>query len=294
VNKKLDEKNIFIPLLVGSLRITSAQQSSMVHTNVNGMSIAYQKAGTGPALVLLHGFTQDSRVWKSQIESLSKYFTVFAWDAPGAGLSADPPDSFNISNWADCLAGLLDSAGINQAHILGLSWGGLLAQEFYHRYPARVLSLILADTYAGWTGSLSDSVAKVRLQSCIHDSELPSREFVPKYLPGMFGDSVNPETTEVLSKIMSDTHPKGFRLMATALAIADTRSLLPVIKVPVLLIWGESDKRSPINVAHQMHNSIAGSKIEIITGAGHVSNMERPEQFNKIVKEFCSTVISKK
>jgi len=288
-------RKIFLFLWIfGSLSVISAQQSSMLYTNVNGLSIAYQKAGTGPALILLHGFTQDSRVWKTQIESLSKYFTVIAWDAPGAGLSADPPDSFTISNWADCLVRLLDSAGIIQAHILGLSWGGLLAQEFYHRYPARVLSLILADTYAGWTGSLSDSIAKVRLQRCIHDSALQPNEFVPKYLPGMCGDSVKPETTTELSKIMSGTHPKGFRLMATALAIADTRSLLPLMKVPVLLIWGELDKRSPINVAHQMHNSIPGSKIEIITGAGHVSNMERPEQFNKLVKEFCSTVLNKK
>lgn len=284
-------KQIFLFLwLIGSFSITSAQQSSMLYTIVNGLSIAYQKAGTGPALVLLHGFTQDSRVWKTQIEGLSKYFTVIAWDAPGAGLSADPPDTFNISNWADCLAGLLDSAGIKEAHILGLSWGGLLAQEFYKRYSARVLSLILADTYAGWTGSLSDSVARVRLKSCIHDSELPPSEFVPKYLSGMFSDSPKPATKEALSKIMSDTHPKGFRIMAKALAIADTRTFLTSIKVPTLLIWGESDKRSPISVSHQMHDAIPGAKLEIIVGAGHVSNMERPEQFNNIVKEFCLSV----
>ena len=283
-----------LALFLVLLNNTYAQQNSVQTVNTKGLSIAYRKEGNGPALVLLHGFTQDSRIWKLQIEFLSKYFTVIAWDAPGAGQSADPPDNFNISDWADCLVGLLDSININQTHILGLSWGGLLAQEFYRRYPARVLSLILADTYAGWTGSLSDSIAKVRLESCIHDSELPPSEFVPKYLPGMFSDSIKPETREVLTKIMSGTHPKGFRLMATALAIADTRSLLPDIKVPVLLIWGESDKRSPIYVAHQMHNSIPGAKIEIITGAGHVSNMERPEQFNKIVKEFCSTVLRKK
>jgi pimeloyl-ACP methyl ester carboxylesterase len=82
--------------------------------------------------------------------------------------------------------------------------------------------------------------------------------------------------------------------MATALAIADTRSLLLSIKVPVLLLWGESDKRSPINVAHQIHSYIPTAKIEIIPGAGHVSNMEQPEQFNKIVKEFCLTVFRKK
>jgi pimeloyl-ACP methyl ester carboxylesterase len=288
-------KKIFLFLwLVGSLNITNAQHSLMLYSNVNGLSIAYQKAGSGPAIVLLHGFTQDSRIWKTQIEILSKYFTVIAWDAPGAGLSADPPDSFNIHDWADCLAGLLDLAGIQQAHILGLSWGGLLAQEFYQHYSARVLSLILADTYAGWTGSLSDSVANARLANCIHDSELPPPEFVPKYLSGMFSDTPKPETKDALCKIMSDTHPKGFRLMATALAIADTRTLLSSIKVPTLLIWGELDKRSPISVSHQMQDAIHGAKLEIISGAGHVSNMERPEQFNDIVKEFCLSVTEKK
>lgn len=265
----------------------------MFYKIINGLSVAYQRTGNGPALVLLHGFTQDSRVWKSQIESLSKYFTIIAWDAPGAGLSADPPDDFNLSDWAECLAKLLDSTGVQKAHILGLSWGGILAQKFYQRHSTRVLSLILADTYAGWTGSLSDSIAKTRLENCIHDSQLPPDEFVPKYLPGMFSDSPNQETKEALSKIMFDTHPKGFRLMATASAFADTRTFLPSIRVPTLLIWGESDKRSPVNVSHQMYNAIKGAKLEIIAGAGHVSNMERPEQFNKIVNEFCLSVQKK-
>jgi pimeloyl-ACP methyl ester carboxylesterase len=269
---------------------TNAQNNSMLFTKVNGLSIAYQKRGSGPALVLLHGFTQDSRVWEKQIEGLSVYFTVIAWDAPGAGQSSDPPDNFNITEWANCLKGLLDLEKVNQVHLLGLSWGGLLAQEFYHRFPKSVLSLILADTYAGWTGSLSDSVAKVRLEGCIHDSSLPPNEFVPKYLPGMFSDLAKEESKETLSKIMSATHPKGFRLMATALAIADTRNLLPTIKVPTLLVWGDKDKRSPLNVAYQMQDSIHGSTLEIIKGAGHVSNMEQPEQFNNILKKFLMSV----
>src|SRR5689334_498511 len=125
----------------------------MLYTRVNGIAVAYQMTGSGPGLVLLHGFTQDSRVWKPQIETLSEDFTIIAWDAPGAGQSGDPPENFKIGNWAQSLAELLDSADMKYAHILGLSWGGLLAQEFYQRYPNRVLSLILADTYAGWTGS---------------------------------------------------------------------------------------------------------------------------------------------
>ena len=272
-----------------------AQQidNSMHHSKVKGISIAFQKVGNGPSLVLLHGFTQDSRIWKSQIENLSKDFTVIAWDAPGAGQSADPSENFDIGEYSDCLKGLLDSISVKKAHILGLSWGGLLAQEFYFRYPTYVISLVLADTYAGWTGSLSDSIAKIRLTSCIKDSSLPPNEFVPKYLSGMFSDSP-PQIAKVeLANIMSDTHPLGFRVMAKALAIADTRSLLPTISVPTLLIWGDTDKRSPINVAHQLHDLIPNSILEIISNAGHVSNMEKPEQFNKIVKDFCLPLSSK-
>src|SRR5690349_19178865 len=118
--------------LVFSLSFTNAQKYSMLH--INGITIRYQKAGSGPALVLLHGLAQDSRVWKNQLDSLSKYFTVVAWDAPGAGRSTDPPGTYKIEDWADCLAATMDSAGVKEAHILGLSWGGFLAQKFYQRY----------------------------------------------------------------------------------------------------------------------------------------------------------------
>lgn len=262
----------------------------MLHAKVNGFSVAYVQTGKGPPLVLLHGFTQDSRVWRPQLESLSDKFTVIAWDAPGAGQSPDPPDTFEIDDWADCLATFLDTIGIQRAHILGLSWGGLLAQEFYRRYSERVLSLVLADTYAGWKGSLPKPVPEERLAACLRDASLPPNEFVPKYLPGMFSESPTKEVREELASIMSDFHPVGFRLMATALAVGDTRDLLPNIRVPTLLVWGDADKRSPMSVAYQFRDSIPRVKLAVISGAGHVSNLEKPTQFNTIVSEFCLTL----
>ena len=86
-----------------------------------GLSVAYQQAGAGSAIVLLHGFTHDSRVWRPQLESLSDQFTVIAWDAPGAGQTSDPPETFAIGDWADCLGELLDAVGVPTAHIVGLS-----------------------------------------------------------------------------------------------------------------------------------------------------------------------------
>jgi pimeloyl-ACP methyl ester carboxylesterase len=116
-----------------------------------------------------------------------------AWDAPGAGRSSDPPDPFTITKWAVCLAAFLDAVGIERAHVLGLSWGGLLAQEFFRLYPTRILGLILADTYAGWKGSLGDGVSEQRLARCVHESSLPAREFVARWVPVEFFTDAWPE-----------------------------------------------------------------------------------------------------
>lgn len=266
---------------------------TMLHAKVNGLSISYERTGNGPALVLLHGFTQDSRVWRPQLESLSEKFTVIAWDAPGAGHSPDPPDTFEIDDWADCLASFLDAIGVQRAHILGLSWGGFLAQEFYRRYSERVLSLVLTDTYAGWTGSLPKPVPEERLAACLRDASLPPNEFVPKYLPGMFSDSPTQECRDELAGIMSEFHPMGFRMMAKALAQGDTRDLLPNIRVPTLLVWGNADKRSPMSVAYQLRDAIPGARLAVIPEAGHVSNLEKPAEFNTIVRDFCLSLSTK-
>ena len=266
---------------------------TMRHIKVNDLSVTYNQTGNGPVLVLLHGFTIDSRFWELQVDALSEDFTVIAWDAPGAGQSSDPGETFSLRDWADCIAALLDSAHVEKAHILGLSWGGILAQEFYRRHSHRVLSLILASTYAGWKGSLPQPVVEERLATCLRDASLPATDFVSKYLPGMFGDSPPPEAQKKLANVMSDFHPVGFRLMAMSSANADTRNILPTIKVPTLLIWGEKDKRSPISVGHQMHAAIPGSNLQVIKGAGHVCNLEAPAEFNKIVKDFCLSLPNK-
>src|SRR5437773_2198746 len=125
----------------------------LAHVEIGQQTVAYRSAGDGPPLVLLHGFLCDSRVWRRELEELSDRFRVVAWDAPGAGESPDPPEPFTITDWAFCLAGFLDALGIERAHVLGLSWGGLLAQELYRLHPERALGFILADTYAGWKGS---------------------------------------------------------------------------------------------------------------------------------------------
>lgn len=251
------------------------------------LSIAYRSAGDGPPLVLLHGFLCDSRAWRCQLDGLSEDFRVIAWDAPGAGESSDPPQGFTLTDWADGLAGFLDAVGVGQANVVGLSWGGLLAQEFYRLYPSRVLRLVLAGTYAGWRGSLGDEAARQRLERCERESRLAPDEFAARWVPAEFFADASPQLGAEMTAVVSDFHPGGFRLMAQSLAEADTTDLLQQIAVPVLLVWGEADHRSPVEVARQFESLVAGAALVLIPGAGHVSNMEKPEKFNDAVRGFC-------
>jgi pimeloyl-ACP methyl ester carboxylesterase len=251
--------------------------------------VAYRSAGSGPPLVLLHGFLCDSRAWRCQLEGLAQDFRVIAWDAPGAGESPDPREGFTLTDWADCLAGFLDGVGVVEANLVGLSWGGLLAQEFYRLYPSRVLRLVLADTYAGWKGSLGDEAARRRLERCERESRLAPDEFVARWVPHEFFAAAGADLTAEMAAVVSDFHPAGFRLMAGSLAGADTTDVLEQIAVPVLLLWGDADRRSPGDVARQFARVVSGAELVLIPGAGHVSNMEKPEQFNAAVRGFCQT-----
>ena len=255
--------------------------------NVDGIAVAYRQAGQGPPLLLLHGFLCDSRCWRHQLMHLSDQFRVVAWDAPGAGASSDPPNTYTTASYVRTLAAFLDAIGIAESHIVGLSWGGIVAQEFYRAYGPRCRSLVLADTYAGWRGSLPEPVWKERLAMCLQDRDASPETVVAKLLPGVFTDAASPQLRDEFAAIVSEFHATGYRLMSLSSAEVDTRDLLPRITVPTLLLWGSEDRRSPLSIADQFHGAIPRSRLAIIPNAGHVSNMEQPDVFNHHVRSFC-------
>jgi pimeloyl-ACP methyl ester carboxylesterase len=264
---------------------TPGSSPNMRSAGVNGLRVAYRRAGSGPPLVLLHGFICDSRVWRPQIDALSTDFDVIAWDCPGCGESSDPPEEFSMAQFADCLAGLLDEVGVKSAHLLGLSWGGTLIMEFHRRFPERVRSAILANTYAGWTGSLGPEAAEQRLRRCLEESAKPAADWIPEWVPEAFSPSAPKDLLRDYAEIMSDFHPVGFRAMSRAVT-PDFRDALSQIDVPTLLIWGAEDSRSRLSNGEMMCDSIRGARLAVIPKAGHVSNMEQPVRFNAEVARF--------
>jgi pimeloyl-ACP methyl ester carboxylesterase len=253
---------------------------------VDGLRIAYERAGAGPPLVLLHGYVGDgTTTWRPQIEGLSDEFTVVAWDAPGAGRSSDPPESFGLAGYADCLARFVDRLGLEKPHVAGLSFGGALALEFYRRHSAIPMTLILASAYAGWAGSLPADVAAQRLQQALVLANLSPEEFVGALLPTMFCEGTSAESVDEFAATMLAFHPVGFRAMARASA-EDLRDALPHVRVPTLLVYGDKDVRAPLTVAENLHSALAGSTLVVLPDAGHICNIEAPEEFNRVVRNF--------
>lgn len=258
----------------------------MERVEVDGLKIAYERAGAGPPLVLLHGYVGDGpTTWRGQLDGLSDDFTVVAWDAPGAGGSSDPPEGFGLAGYADCLAGFVQRLGLEQPQVAGLSFGGILALELSRRHATIPATLILASAYAGWAGSLPADVAQQRLQQALGLAELSPEEFVGALLPTMFSQATPPEAVEAFGASMLGFHPAGFRAMARASA-ENVRDVLPHIKVPTLLVYGDKDVRAPLAVAEDLHAAIPGSTLVVLSDAGHICNIEAPEAFNRTVRSF--------
>ncbi|MGZ8584917.1 MAG: alpha/beta fold hydrolase [Actinomycetota bacterium] len=261
----------------------------MQEVDVEGLRIAYERRGKGPPLVLLHGGMSDHREWDAQLDGLSDAFDIVAWEAPGCGASSDPPASFRMPEYADCLAGFIGAIGLERPHVGGLSWGSTLALELYRRRPDVPRSLILTGAYAGWAGSLPPEEVRDRLDRFLPQVELPASEWVRDYIPTLLTDRAPHDMVEDLVTVMADSRPEGLRPMIFAMAEADLRDVLGRIAVPTLLLYGAEDVRSPKDVAEDMHAAIPGSTLAIIPAAGHQSNVEAADLFNDEVRRFLSS-----
>jgi pimeloyl-ACP methyl ester carboxylesterase len=259
------------------------------HIEVDGLRIGYERAGEGPLLLLLHGYVGDGpTTWGPQLDGLADEFTVVAWGAPGAGSSSDPPETFGMPGYADCLAAFVRGLGLGPPHVVGLSFGGALALAFHHRHPTVARTLVLASAYAGWPGSLPRDIAEQRLRQALELAALSPEQFVTTLLPTMFSPGMPAQSVDGFGAAMRAFHPAGFRAMARASA-EDLREALGHVDVPTLLLYGDTDVRAPMAVAEGLRTAIRGSTLEVLPGAGHLCNLEAAGQFNREVRSFLRT-----
>jgi pimeloyl-ACP methyl ester carboxylesterase len=258
---------------------------------IDGLRVGYSRNGEGPPLVLVHGAWSDARTWRHQLEGLADASDVIAWDAPGFGRSDDPPAAWRMPDYADCLAAFIAALGLGRPHVLGLSFGASLVLELYRRHPDLPRSLVLAGAYAGWAGSLPPEVVQARVARWEAESaDLAAH--VADYIPELFTASASPDDVAEVLAIMRDARASGMLAATHAMAEADLRDVLPRVEVPCLLLYGDSDRRSPLPIGQELHAAIPGSELVVFPGIGHLSNVDAPVQFNRAVRRFLSPAAS--
>ena len=268
--------------------MTWLPSGAMDTVDVDGLRLAYRRTGQGRTVMFVHGGAQDSRTWTPQLDALSDEFTVIAWDEPGAGGSDDVPDEFGLSDYADCLAGMIRALGVSPTPVVGLSWGTTVILELYRRHPVVVSSMVLADGYAGWRGSLGSEEADARFAGVRAALAEPAKRFDPT-LPGLFAGDPPPRFVPLLEAMAADVRRSSMLTALTAMAQADLTDVLPTIQVPTQLIWGALDVRSPLAVAREFERRIPRASLAVIPDCGHVSNLESPQSFNEIARAFLNS-----
>lgn len=253
---------------------------------INGIDINYLRAGNGPPLVMLHGIGGNASQFQHQIDDLSDAWTVASWDAPGYGSSGDPGDDWLMNDYADALAGWLDALGFDSVSLLGQSWGGVLAQTFVGRYPARVRALVLSDTSMGGRAQPdAERLAGLNARLSALETMTPAQMAAAR-TPAVLGP--NPTTAQLreAETMMAQIRPTGYRRAAIALAEADTRPIHAGIAVPTLILAGEFDKIVRSSTAAELQAAIPGARLVTIAGVGHLSGQEDPKTYNAALRSF--------
>lgn len=241
--------------------------------------------GSGRAVVFIHGFSLDSRMWDNQFHIFSQRFQAIRYDVRGFGKSTLPTGHYDHG---DDLARLLSTLGVNVAAVVGLSMGGAIAVNFVISHPEMVSAIVLADSSIGYMQPSREAVSfgrKIRLEE--------EREYLDSVKRLWLADDIfkpafqNTNLRNAITAMVNDY--SGYHwLHENPVARIDTAYMLEVrrIEAPAMVIVGEKDVSKHQRVADLLSRNIPGARKELIGGAGHMCNMEKPEAFNDLVLSF--------
>jgi 3-oxoadipate enol-lactonase len=257
----------------------------------DGLELAYDDAGAGLPLVLLHGWPHDRTLWAGQLRGLATRARCIAPDLRGFGGSS-VVGPFTIDRYADDVVALMDTLGIERAVIGGLSMGGYVAFAMLRRHRDRIRALVLADTRA--TADTNEVRSnRMRLVTLIEEhgvEALAARQLRPTLGRSTFEQQ--PEIVEVVRRMMASAPAEGaigaLRAMAER---SDSSALLASIGMPTLVVGGAEDTFTPPSELEALAAAIPGSRLELLERCGHVCPIERPAAFNHVVTEFLASLV---
>lgn len=258
----------------------------------NGQELYYEVHGDGRPLVLVMGIGYDSSLWTlAQVPALSTQFQVVIVDNRDAGRSSQARRPYTIADMADDLAGLLDALEVQRSHLLGLSMGGMIAQEFALRHADRVDRLVISGSGAAPARSAVDPI---RIWSWVKAHDASGEVFGGQQLASLFSTSLlrNHEAVQDITALLASNpypmRPEAYGRQADAYLRYDALDRLSAITAPTLVVVGEQDLLTPPWIAREVADAIPGARFEIIRGDGssHAVPIERPDEFNGLVSSF--------
>jgi 3-oxoadipate enol-lactonase len=245
--------------------------------------LAYQVFGSGQALVLLHAFPFDGRMWKATAEALADRGRVIVPDLRGFGGSDLGGGGVSIAGMADDTAALLDHLGVARATVGGLSMGGYVTLAFAARHPGRLDGLILADTRAAADSEKARAGRAATLA-------LVEAQGVAAYLERQLAALLSPSASETVRAQVRDLGRQNAAGVCAGIRALrdrpDRQAELAAIACPTLVIAGTADSLSPLDEMTAMAGRIRGARLVPIPGAGHLSNLERPAEFAAAIRDF--------
>jgi 3-oxoadipate enol-lactonase len=256
----------------------------MKFLKANGLVIHYRDQGQrdGPPIVFINSLGTDFRIWDEVAEILAPDFRLITYDKRGHGLSESGPDKNDIADYARDLAALLDASAVGRATVVGLSIGGLIAQEFYRQHPERVGALVLCDTAAkiGTDEVWDQRIAEVESGGI----EALADAVLQRWFTAHFRAARSAELAGMRA-MLTRTPRQGYLAACGALKRADLRPYAREIEAPTLCLVGDEDGSTPVALVKETAALIVGSRFEIIEGAGHLPNVEQPSIVARLVGE---------
>jgi 3-oxoadipate enol-lactonase len=260
-------------------------------TTANGISMNYTLEGpaNAPVVTMSHSLATDNSMWDPTVPALAGRFRVLRYETRGHGKTDAPKGAYTLDQLADDALALLKALGIARTHWVGLSMGGMIGQTLALKAPELFSSLALCDT-----SSSMPAENKPLWQDRIRIAETQGMEpLVEPTLARWLTEPFRKSRKDVVDKVATmirTTPPAGYAGCCHAISALDLTDRISAIKIPTIAIVGEDDMGTPVAAHKVIHEKIAGSKLEILKSAAHLSNMEQPDAFNKALTGFLSAL----
>jgi 3-oxoadipate enol-lactonase len=256
---------------------------------VNGVEIAYRFDGPegGRVVMMSNSLMSDYTMWDVTVPALTDRYRVLRYDTRGHGRSGTTPGPYSIAMLADDAVGLMDALGIRQVHFVGLSMGGMIAQQIGARYPERVCSLALCDT----ASEMPPRSLWAERFEIVHSQGVTG--LVDSTIQRWFNAPFiarDPQSIEKVRRMISGTGTEGYIACGSAVRDMAQTTMLLQVKAPTLVLVGRQDQACNIEKATVIHRMIDGSQMVVLEDAAHLSNIEQPQAFNSALRAFIDRV----